>query len=359
MGRRRKPGDILPAGVHAVRTRSATYYYYQPRRGTANPPPRIALGKTPHSPLFWAALAAARGSGGPSRVAGAAPGSWAALGLAWAASREWAALAFATRATYELRMRAIVKAWGNLPAAQTTQMGVVKLRDTLPGPAAANQLIAVIRAALKWGRAHGYRAEGLPDPCAGLEKLDLGEVEGAQPWPEWAYKAVLAEAPEALRRAAFLGRATGQRRSDLVRLGHTNRRADGLEFRIQKLGDKRHFMPLFADELTVIDGWAAPDIGPYIRHKGKPVSGKALAALLQRFCEGHTRLKAHPVHLHGLRALAVCDRRVDGLSHQEISGQLCMSVDMVFRYSKGIDTAELSRRANERRAAGRGRRATE
>ena len=46
----------------------------------------------------------------------------------------------------------------------------------------------------------------------------------AGPWPEWAYKLTLEQAAEHIRRAAFLGRTTGQRRSDLVKLGrkHTS-----------------------------------------------------------------------------------------------------------------------------------------
>jgi hypothetical protein len=52
----------------------------------------------------------------------------------------------------------------------------------------------------------------------------------------------------------------------------------------------------------------------------------------------------------GWRAMAVCDRRFDGLSHQEISAQLCMSMTMVMRYSKHIDQERLAREANKRRS---------
>jgi hypothetical protein len=48
-------------------------------------------------------------------------------------------------------------------------------------------------------------------------------------------------------------------------------------------------------------------------------------------------------------AMAVCDRRLDGFSHQEISAQLCMSMNMVMRYSKHIDQERLAREANKRR----------
>jgi hypothetical protein len=132
------------------------------------------------------------------------------------------------------------------------------IRDKVGGPTSANQLIKVIRAAMKWGRSHGFPSS---DVAGGLTPLSV-EVEGAAPWPEWAYRIVLDEAPEALRRAAFLGRVTGQRRSDLVRMGKRCRRADGLGFAIKKLRGKQHFMPLYPDDLAVIDGWEAPDIGP-------------------------------------------------------------------------------------------------
>jgi hypothetical protein len=206
---------------------------------------------------------------------------------------------------------------------------------------------------MKWGRSHGFPSS---DVAASLEPLSV-EVEGATPWPEWAYRIVLDEAPEALRRAAFLGRVTGQRRSDLVRMGKRCRRADGVEFTIKKLRGKKHFMPLYPDDLAVIDGWGAPDIGPSIvDRRGKAMTENRLSGVLRRFCRAHPRLKDNQVLMHGLRALAVCDRRIDGMSHQEIANQMCMGVEMVMQYSKGIDSETASREANRRRALN-GRRA--
>jgi hypothetical protein len=112
-------------------------------------------------------------------------------------------------------------------------------------------------------------------------------------------------------------------------------------------------VPLFEHELAEIDGWPALDIGPYITLNGKAMTGDGLAAKLKAFCPAHPRLKDSEVFLHGLRALAVCDRRIDRASHQEIGNQLRMSLGMVMRYSKGIDTEAASRAANVRRAANR------
>jgi hypothetical protein len=78
------------------------------------------------------------------------------------------------------------------------------------------------------------------------------------------------------------------------------------------------------------------------------MSGEALGSALDRFLAKVPELKGLNLNPLGLRALAVCDRRIDGLSHQEISAQLCISMDMVMRYSKHIDQERLAREANKR-----------
>jgi hypothetical protein len=84
--------------------------------------------------------------------------------------------------------------------------------------------------------------------------------------------------------------------------------------------------------------------------EGQALSGDHLAASLRRFIASHPDLK-DVSHLtpHGWRAMAVCDRRLAGLEHQEISAQLCMSLQMVMRYSKHIDGEA---RASSKREAG-------
>jgi hypothetical protein len=354
MGRKRKAGaDLLPQGVHAVPVGKVVYYYWQPGRGTARAGERVPLGKDARSPEFWRKLDALQGLPAPDAVIA---GSWAALWRKWAGdedrgiepSREWQGLAVSTQRVYAGHMRRVVERWGGMQASMTDLPGLAAMRDTIRAPTAANALIKIIRTAMKWGRAHGFPSS---DVAAGLEPLNIGEVEGATPWPEWAYQIVLSDSPEPLRRAAFLRRVTGQRKSDLVRLGKRCRRADGLEFTIKKLRGKRHFMPLYPDDLAVVDGWAAPDVGPYVLdRRGRAMTETRLSGLLMRFCAAHPRLKDEPVLMHGLRALAVCDRRIDGLSHQEISNQIGMSVEMVMRYSWGLDSETASREANRRRA---------
>jgi hypothetical protein len=77
----------------------------------------------------------------------------------------------------------------------------------------------------------------------------------------------------------------------------------------------------------------------------RPFGG--LAQALYREPPGPQRRLAF--NAHGWRAMAVCDRRLAGLEHQEISAQLCMSLQMVMRYSKHIDGEA---RASSQREAG-------
>lgn len=73
------------------------------------------------------------------------------------------------------------------------------------------------------------------------------------------------------------------------------------------------------------------------------MTGKSLGDMLDQFVAKTPELaEAGPIKMHGLRAMAVCDRRLDGLEHQEISAQLCMSLPMVMRYSRQVDQEALA-----------------
>ena len=148
-------------------------------------------------------------------------------------------------------------------------------------PSLANQLVRMLRTLIAFGIPRGYIDR---NPAAEVTPIPIVDVEHARPWPEEAFKLVIETAPEHIRRAAFLGRATGQRRSDLVRFGRKHRRADGLQIKVGKLRDKGHFIPLRASELAEIGSWSYSNTGPWITSAaGKPMSGEALGVALDRF----------------------------------------------------------------------------
>src|SRR5262249_42285561 len=329
MPRRRKSAALdLPAGVHVVWAKGRRYYYFSPHRGTSYAGKRIALGTEPSDPAFWEALKFARGDR-PNIKAG----TFAALITAFRNQKneKWRGYSANTRQNYNISLDRIEAAWGSLPVGGLTVIGVYRLRDQFATtPVQANHLVPVLRTLLAWGIPRGY---GERNPALDVVAIDIRDEQNARPWPEDAFRLVLHEAPEHLRRAAFLGRVTGQRRSDLVRMGKRNRRDDGLDIQIKKLRGKRHFMPLIPSELEVLDSWECSETGPWIvSPRGRPMSGDHLAASLGRFIANRPELKDIPqLTPHGWRAMAVCDRRLAGLEHQEISAQLCMSLQMVMR----------------------------
>jgi hypothetical protein len=119
-----------------------------------------------------------------------------------------------TKKVYNFYIDRIVDKWGHLPVSTVTARDIYALRqlheDT---PTLANQVVTTLRTLIAFGIPRGYIDR---NPAAEVVPLSLVDVEHARPWPEDAFKRVIEIAPEHIRRAAFLGRATGQRRSDLV-----------------------------------------------------------------------------------------------------------------------------------------------
>jgi len=343
MPRRRGSGTVqLPEGVHAVKTKRATYYYWSPNRGTAFAPKPIPLGKDPRDPEFWERLKKARGSAGKLGA-----GTFAALVAAYKSSKKWEKLRPRTRDHYTHQLGRIEAAWGALPVAGLTVNGIFKLRAGYEKtPVAANHLVSVLRTLLAWGLEHGY---GERNPAIEIEPIEILDEQNARPWPEDAYRVVIASAPEHIRRAVYLGRATGQRRSDLVKMGRKNRVGDGILFKIGKLRDREHFLPLTSDQRSEIDSWSCSETGPWIvSPAGKAMTGDHLRASLMRFLAKTPALKGFRLELHGLRAMAACDRKMLGIDNATIGKAIGMSTGMVERYTRHIDQQALARQVRDR-----------
>jgi integrase len=301
----------------------------------------------PTDPEFWNALRAAGGRGrhDPHRIA--------SLIAVYRGSPETAHWRPATRRDYEIYLRRIESDWGTLDVGDITRAAVYALRDGMrETPVAANHLISILRGFLEWCAARG---EVAANPARGIKPLRIDD-DGAKPWPEHAYQFVLAHAPEDLRRMAVLGRATGQRRSDLVRMRPQDRRDGGIDVLVGKRRDKPHWVPLTSAFAAEIDGLSVLVMTPYLLSPaGRRYTGDHLNSRWNRW---RASAAAKPIAgmeltIHGLRATAVVDRRLAGLNPQEIAAQLCMSLPMVMRYSRFADQEALARagmaRLEERR----------
>ena len=102
---------------------------------------------------------------------------------------------------------------GDRLVATLTRRDIYQLLDGMSAtPNSANFMLSVLRLLLEWSVPRGYRDD---NPAVGVKRLKV-EDSGHEPWTVDGYRFVMEQAPTHLRRMAFLGRATGQRVSDLV-----------------------------------------------------------------------------------------------------------------------------------------------
>lgn len=327
----------LPEGVHAVKAGKNTYYYWSPNRGTAFAGKPIPLGKDAKDPEFWRILKLAQGDDGTLKS-----GTFNALIAEYKASSKWRKLREKTRVTYTHQLGRIALAWGDMAVEGLTVKGIFAIRAKYEAtPVAANHLVSVLRTILGWGLEHGY---GERNPANDVKAIEIEDEENAKPWPEWAFNLVLETAPERLYRAVYLGRACGQRRSDLGRYGKRHRKEDGIAVKIGKLRDKHHIIPLSRAQLQELDSWSCSDTGPWVVGVGGGrMSGDNMQSTLNRLIAKTPRLQGLELKMHGLRAMAAIDRKLAGAENRAIGASLCMSTTTVERYIRHIDQLELAR----------------
>ncbi len=330
----------LPAGVFRISRGAREYWYYQRRRGRPDHGPLIRLPEH-GTPEFWSKIAEIqRGHAGPEA------GTFDALIAAYQAHRKWESLAEGSRKTYRPALAYIARRWGPLRVDGLSPAAVQAFLDEefATRPSMGNLTLAVLKTILKFGVSRGY---GDRNPAREVETLEE-DPNSAKPWPEHLWRRMVDTGPPELARLAFLGRAIGQRVSDLVKLRPADRDGTGIVTRIQKTrrrtGDAEHWCPLKPEQVAVIDGWLVFPTATYIAdEKGRPFTPNSLRRRFDRFVAGDPEMAAAGLRIHGLRAMAVCDRRIEGLREQQIQSQIGMSLAKVMHYSRGI---------NQRLAAG-------
>lgn len=344
MGRRRIEAVQLPEGVQIVRKPNRTYYYWAPGRGRKEPGERTPIPFEPADPRFWSLLHKLRG-------AFDAPGTWHRLIGAFKASPEWARLRPATQKDYASYLDRLIEQCGEKLVADMTRRDVYQLRDAMADtPVAANHMLSVMRTIIEWSIPREYRDD---NPVVGVTRLAI-DSGGAAPWPEEGYRFVLAHAPVDLARMALLGRATGQRAGDLVRMKPAHMEADGINVWIGKRREKKHFVPLTAEQVREIRSWSVGEMDYFLKStRDKPYTATHLNSRWNRWRDSTEALAVQGLvmTIHGLKATAVADRRRQGASDGAVADELGMSVAMVHYYSRFADKAEMARASRDRREA--------
>jgi integrase len=226
-----KDGNEEPLGCRVASTESSpvavNIFIWQSGRGTPIAGPRIALPNDPSLPEFWEAIKKAQGTTGTAEAETVNDVIDRYLG-----SVQFNEKSEGTRRQYEFRLRTVRKAWGPLPAADLRPHHVLQLMDTLGKAgtkAKANNIRAALQAVSTWAKARNHIQE--PWVNEGVERYEL--KGGHKPWTETQCATAEAKLTGWLRRAYYLGRYTGQRGSDVVRIGFTDIE-DGMIHVVQK-----------------------------------------------------------------------------------------------------------------------------
>lgn len=252
------------AYVHAYKDRHGRLRHYFRRPGV-----RVALPGLPGAAEFMAAYQAAL-AGNPERSVSKrmVPGSFAALAVAYYQSAEYRQLAAVTKATYRNIVEKFRQANGEHPVSAMRHEHVRRLvAARADKPAAANALLKMLRILMQFAVAEGMRRD---DPTAGVKRI-RSTSEGFTTWSETDIAAFEARWPAGTRErlAMTLLLYTGQRRSDVIRMGRQHVRGNAIHVRQQKTGE-RLALPIHPALRTVLDASQADHLTFLTTRDGKP-----------------------------------------------------------------------------------------
>jgi integrase len=313
----------LPNGVHKVISRARVYYYYQSGRGTRRQGQRIRLPSDPHSPEFWTALRQAQGIVGP-----VATDTVNALIDAYIAS--WPTLpnrlTESTQYQYKRWLAIARYAWGELRYDGLRPVHVRAMMGTLAAtPSKANNFLGTMRALSSWALVNGHISQSL------VEGVKPFETKGGhKPWSIEQLKAI-DKLPGTIRRGVKLYLFTGQRGSDVVRMGWTDIDENGIALTQKKTGCEV-WIPIVPELAVEIATWEKRP-GPFIRQDcGKPYTRAGFGKSFDKARANIPELS--DVTLHGLRCTAAIRWRDAGLEVPQISYIMGMSMATIEKYCR-------------------------
>lgn len=289
----------LPRYVQQFVDRHGKPRFYYRRAGYK----RTALPGTPWSPDFMAAYQAAEENRPPVAAARVRPGSVSDLVARYYHTSDYRALSPTTQATYRGIIERFRLEHGDKRVAKLEREHVRRIIGAKSEtPSAANNLLRMIRMLMK----HALDMEMIRnDPTRGVRPMKTNSV-GFVTWKEEHIEAFLARHPIGTRAhlALSLLLHTGQRRSDVVRMGRQHVREGVIRITQQKTGQPVA-IPLHRDLVAALDATTKGQMTFMQTEQGKPFT----PAGFTNWFRDRTREAGLPTGLspHGLRK-AICRR---------------------------------------------------
>lgn len=335
----------LPPYVQGFIDRHGKARYYFRKPGIE----RVPLPGMPHSPEFMAALAAASEGGKNARAEVGSdktkPGTLNALAVAYFNSGEFKRLSESTQDTY----RGIIDNFRSLNgergiASLQRQHIELLMSNRAETPAAANNLLRMLRILMKFAIVHGWRKD---DPTVGIRALKM-RAGGFYTWSENDIAKFEAHHPvgSRARLALALLLYTAQRRSDVVRMGWQHIKNGALAMKQQKTGASIE-IPIIRDLQAILDVTPKDNLTFLITAGGKPFSAAGFGNWFREACNKADLPK--DCSAHGLRK-AQCRRLAEAgcTPHEIMSITGHKSLREVTRYCDAANRKHLAKRAFEK-----------
>jgi hypothetical protein len=330
--RRQRAAVDLPKGIHRVVSRGKEFYYFHAGRGTKAQGPRIRLPDDPRTPEFWLALRKAQGVShvGATDTVGAAIDGY----LASAAN----SVGEETLYNYGRSLDIARRAWGVLPVSGVRPAHVLQIMNGLAAtPGKANNFLLAMKLLSGWAITQDLIDKSMVE---GVKAFKL--TGGHKPWTDAQLAAADRGLVGAVRRGFMLYLHTGQRGSDVVKLGPTHIDEGGFSIKQQKT--KREVWCPIVPELTAeMADWPRRP-GPYVVQDSGAIYTRNL--FWDHFDQARKNIpELAGVTLHGLRCTAVIRLRRAGLSVPHISDIVGMSLATIQRYCRFADRKESGKAA--------------
>jgi integrase len=321
----------LPKGVHRIISRGREFYYFQAGRCTTAQGPRTRLPNDPQSPEFWQALRAAQGVSAvefADIVNAAIDGYLDSVRSSVSAD---------TLKNYRRFLKPAREAWGALPIAGIRPVHVATIMKGLATtPGKANNFLATMKQLADWALTNDLITQSFVE---GIKAYSL--KGGHKPWTEEQIAAAKAGLTGVIRQGILIYLYTGQRGSDVVRLGPTHLDEGGFNLKQKKTG-REVWCPIVPELAAEMATWPRR-LGPYLAHAKGTYSRNSFWNKFDEQRENIPELAG--VTLHGLRCTAVINLCRAGLSVPQISDIVGMSLATVQRYCR----SPIARKAVRRR----------
>ena len=311
----------------------------------------VALPGLPWSPEFMAAYADAMARGQPFGSERLKAGSMHALAVSYFNSPSYSAMQAITRQQYRNMIEAFCRKqdkegrpFGDKRAATLQREHVVRLmKARADRPDSANGLRKVLRAVMKHAVEIGMRFD---DPTRDIKAIRV-KSDGYHSWTEEEIAQFEVRHPigTTARLAFALLLFTGQRRSDVIKMGRQHIRDGVLTVKQQKTGVTLA-IPVHADLHTAITATAAGNLTLLVTESGKPFAAGGFGNWFRKACD---RAGLPHCTAHGLRKAAARRLAEAGCTPHEIaavSGHATLKE--IVRYTKAVDQRQLAQAAMDK-----------